>query len=115
MNAAAVFFVNFIRLVESLEPVREVLSRQGYNLVQYSLQAIAGIAPRSYLSAFTDILGALNTHCVGFLSQWLEVSRLAYILMSVCLSSVLGRGVLPGCFPLMWPHECLFSLVQWCT
>lgn len=73
VNAASAFIVDFVHLFETLEPVREVVSLNGPSLLQYTLQAIAGATPRSYLSAFVDILSVLNTHCISLLSQWLEV------------------------------------------
>jgi len=71
--AGAAFFVQFVSLANSVEPISEVLTQNGLKLVQYTLQAIAGGAPRSYLGAFSDILAALNSHCVTSLSRWLEV------------------------------------------
>ena len=52
------------------------MTLNGRNLLQYIVQAIAWAAPRSYLKSFTDIIGALNSHCITLLSQWLEVSLL---------------------------------------
>lgn len=74
VNSAADFFVNYIILVGSVTPVQEVVTLKGRSLIQCILQAIAWAAPRSYLSAFTDIIAALRTHCVTLMSQWLEVS-----------------------------------------
>jgi len=72
VTAGAAFFVQFVSLANSVEPISEVLTQNGLKLVQYTLQAIAGGAPRSYLGAFSDILAALNSHCVTSLSRWLE-------------------------------------------
>ena len=73
VSSASDFFVNYITLVSSVEPIGEVITRKGRSLVQYILQAIAWAAPRSYLKSFTNILAALRTHCVTLTSQWLEV------------------------------------------
>ena len=73
VNSASSLFVSYLALVESAESIRSAVSEKGASLVQYVLQAIAGAAPRSYLTAFSDVLGALSTHCVSLLSQWLEV------------------------------------------
>lgn len=73
VNSASSLFVSYLALVESAESIRSAVSEKGPSLVQYVLQAIAGAAPRSYLTAFSDVLGALSTHCISLLSQWLEV------------------------------------------
>ena len=59
--------------MENAESVRSVVTEKGASLVQYVLQGIAGAAPRSYLNLFSNVLSAMNTHCVSLLSQWLEV------------------------------------------
>ena len=114
MTASAAFFVQFISLSNSAEAIREVLTQNGLSLVQYILQAIAGVAPRSYLGAFSDILGAMTSHCVTLLSQWLEVCSWQLNpgpCHNVCCSLA---GSLPG---LMHPFCCcllfvvLFSLL----
>ena len=74
VSAASLFFSSYLQLVESAEPIRNTVTQKGASLVQYILQAIAGAAPRSYLNLFSDVLSALNTHCISLLSQWLEVS-----------------------------------------
>ena len=75
VSAASMFFVSYVGLVESAEPIRNIMSQKGASLVQFILQAIAGAAPRSYLNSFSDVLSALNNHCIGLLSQWLEVRK----------------------------------------
>jgi hypothetical protein len=74
VNSASSFFVSYLGLAGSADAISGVLSEKGLSLVQYILQAIAGAAPRSYLPAYSDVLGALCVHCASHLSQWLEVS-----------------------------------------
>jgi len=77
------FFVSYVGLVKSAEPIRNIMSQKGASLVQFILQAIAGAAPRSYLNSFSDVLSALNNHCIGLLSQWLEVSVRLHVYMTL--------------------------------
>lgn len=70
---ASTFFVSYVSLAETTEAISSVLSDKGGSLVQYILQAIAGAAPRSHLPFFSEVLGALCTHCSSHLSHWLEV------------------------------------------
>lgn len=72
VNSATAFFVTFVSLSPSVEAISDVLQRECLDLVQYILQAIASAAPRSYLSMFSELLSALNTHCVSLLSQCME-------------------------------------------
>ena len=57
-----------------MDSVQQLLVAEGRVLLQCVLEAVAGAAPRSYLTSFTDILHSLNTHCISLFSQWLEVS-----------------------------------------
>ena len=77
---ASSFFTSYLKLVESSESIQSVVSEKGVSLVQYILQAIAGAAPRSYLTSFTEVLVALCIYCTSQLSQWLEVCVLLSIL-----------------------------------
>lgn len=76
VKAASVLLCQLVSLAETVESIQQLLVAQGRVLVQYALEAVAGSAPRSYLTSFTDILHSLNTHCISFFSQWLEVSMM---------------------------------------
>ena len=85
VSTAANLVVSMISLVDSLEPLQQLMMGRGKEMVEVVIKAIGAEAPRSHLIHFTNILFALCGQCVSQLSQWLEVTPFPFILHSTHL------------------------------
>ena len=76
MTSASSLMINMIKLIPSLDFIREIMSSQGLSLVEVLLSGVAGGVERSRLDLLVNVLHQLCMHCVTELSTWLQVSLL---------------------------------------
>ncbi|XP_048395205.1 importin-13 isoform X4 [Stegostoma tigrinum] len=72
VKAACAFFTELLPRCREVQPIGLVVHENGKLLLQATLEAIGGQAPRSLMDHFADILFALNKHCFTYLSIWLK-------------------------------------------
>ncbi|XP_072366960.1 importin-13 isoform X3 [Scyliorhinus torazame] len=72
VKATCAFFTELLPRCREIQPIGLVVHENGKLLLQATLEAIGGQAPRSLMDHFAEILFALNKHCVSYLSIWLK-------------------------------------------
>ncbi|XP_069794813.1 importin-13 isoform X3 [Narcine bancroftii] len=72
VKATCSFFTELLPRCREIQPIGLVVQENGKLLVQATLEAIGGQAPRNLMDHFAEILFALNKHCVTYLSIWLK-------------------------------------------
>ncbi|XP_078417200.1 importin-13 isoform X1 [Cetorhinus maximus] len=72
VKATCAFFTELLPRCREIQPIGLVVHENGKLLLQATLEAIGGQAPRSLMDHFAEILFALNKHCVTYLSIWLK-------------------------------------------
>ncbi|XP_051868547.1 importin-13 isoform X2 [Pristis pectinata] len=72
VKATCTFFTELLPRCREIQPIGLVVHENGKLLLQATLEAIGGQAPRNLMDHFAEILFALNKHCVTYLSIWLK-------------------------------------------
>ncbi|XP_072919088.1 importin-13 isoform X2 [Hemitrygon akajei] len=72
VKATCTFFTELLARCREIQPIGLVVHENGKLLLQATLEAIGGQAPRNLMDHFAEILFALNKHCVAYLSIWLK-------------------------------------------
>ncbi|XP_067846280.1 importin-13-like isoform X2 [Heptranchias perlo] len=72
VKATCAFFTELLPRCREIQPIGLVVHENGKLLLQATLEAIGGQAPRSLMDHFAEILFALNKHCITYLSIWLK-------------------------------------------
>ncbi|XP_062920446.1 importin-13 isoform X2 [Mobula hypostoma] len=72
VKATCTFFTELLSRCREIQPIGLVVHENGKLLLQATLEAIGGQAPRNLMDHFAEILFALNKHCVTYLSIWLK-------------------------------------------
>ncbi|XP_078264629.1 importin-13 isoform X2 [Rhinoraja longicauda] len=72
VKATCMFFTELLPRCREIQPIGLVVHENGKLLLQATLEAIGGQAPRNLMDHFAEILFALNKHCVTYLSIWLK-------------------------------------------
>lgn len=72
VKATCMFFTELLPRCREIQPIGLVVHENGKLLLQATLEAIGGQAPRNLMDHFAEILFALNKHCVTYLSVWLK-------------------------------------------
>ncbi|XP_030851802.1 importin-13 isoform X2 [Strongylocentrotus purpuratus] len=71
IKACCLFFGNFVSQSDNLPGAGEVLTQHGKPLVELTLKAITGGAPRNVVDNLSDILFSLNKHAFTKFSGWI--------------------------------------------